>query len=157
MTEEDLARIGEAAAARLALVFERAPVAGLYRDRLLLLALCQGSALHYVDRKNGVKDVDVWAFFKGGLDRSFPFRTVWTTDLGPSPLGRHPDDKGYAGRRIDVIGRPIIHDAGDDPAESVRRWLKSGGSSPSEIAKRPVIGLAPSDYFGQVLWNPFSP
>jgi hypothetical protein len=31
----------------------------LYADRLFAVALCQGAALHYIDGKNGVKDLDV--------------------------------------------------------------------------------------------------
>ncbi len=29
----------------------------------LCVALCQGAALHFYDKKNGVKDFDVWFFY----------------------------------------------------------------------------------------------
>jgi hypothetical protein len=53
-------------------LFERRPhPSGGFRGRLLLLALCQGAALHYVDGSHGVKDFDVWGFF---LRRRLPAR-----------------------------------------------------------------------------------
>ena len=36
----------------------------LYSDRILCVALCQGAAVHYVNEENGVKDFDVWTFYK---------------------------------------------------------------------------------------------
>ncbi|KIG11217.1 hypothetical protein BurMR1_1877 [Burkholderia sp. MR1] len=32
-------------------------------QHFLCSALCQGAAKHYIDRTNGVKDIDVWSFF----------------------------------------------------------------------------------------------
>ncbi len=154
MTQTDLIQVTKVALARLERVFREAPVAGLYRDRLLILTLCQGSALHYIDRKNGVKDIDVWAFFEAGPAQPFPFRTVWTADFGTSHHGRNPDDHGYVGRRLDLIGRSIICSPGGDPVASVGDWVRGGGSSPSQIGKRPVIGLHPANYLGQVVWMP---
>lgn len=37
-------------------MFTSSPHLAVYRDRFLLIALCQGGAIHYIDRKNGVKD-----------------------------------------------------------------------------------------------------
>jgi hypothetical protein len=51
----------------------------------LCSALCQGVAKHFVDRINGVKDIDVWSFFvrtEGVPD--FPARRRVERDLGPS-------------------------------------------------------------------------
>jgi hypothetical protein len=36
-------------------------VASLYKERLLLLVLAQGGALHFTEETTGLKDVDVWA------------------------------------------------------------------------------------------------
>jgi hypothetical protein len=41
----------------------------VYSDRLLVVALCQGGGLHYVqcekgeERRRGVKDLDVYSFY----------------------------------------------------------------------------------------------
>jgi hypothetical protein len=37
-------------------VFARTKVAGLYRNRIIAITLCQGSAQHFIDGRNGVKD-----------------------------------------------------------------------------------------------------
>jgi hypothetical protein len=132
-------------------------VAGLYRDRLLLLALCQGGAQHYVDGKNGLKDIDVWAFFREGLSKPFPYRTVWHADFGHSHLGRHPGDVGYTGRRIDIIGRSIPCHRGESTELAVRAWLNRRSASARYIGARPVIGLAPSRYFAEAVWPAYPP
>ncbi len=156
ITTKDLKRITDIALRRLGSVFSHAHVAALYRDRLLLLALCQGGAQHYVDRKNGLKDIDVWAFFREGPSKPFPYRTVWRADLGPSHLGRHPSDRTYTGRRIDIIGRSIPWHQGEPADHAVRAWLNGGSKSAKYIASRPVIGLAPVRYFKKLIW-PLAP
>ena len=60
---EDLARLRRIATQDRELFFARNPDVAIYSDRLITVALCQGAALHFVDRKNGVKDLDVWTFY----------------------------------------------------------------------------------------------
>jgi hypothetical protein len=45
---------------------------GVYSDRIIGVALCQGAAVHYVNGENGVKDFDVWTFYAGRPDATFP-------------------------------------------------------------------------------------
>jgi len=132
------------------------PVGRRYKDRLILLALCQGGAQHYVDGVAGVKDLDVWAFFRGGIETPFPWRARWRADFGSSRLGRHPADDGYLGRRVDVMGRSIrANDANGE--EAVLAWLHGRSKSGRLLVKRPVIGLFPQALFGKTLWSPASP
>lgn len=72
-----------------------------FKGRLFLIALCQGGAQHYLDGCSGVKDLDVWGFFAKSGEANFPNLTRWVRDFGPSSLGRHPDDEGFSGRRVD--------------------------------------------------------
>lgn len=64
--------------------FERKPRLKVYRSRVLLTALCQGAALHYLDHTTGVKDLDVWTFFadlpQPHLQRRRPKRTDFGVD-----------------------------------------------------------------------------
>ena len=62
----DLQLFADVALNRLGAIYDTAQVASLYRDRLIMLVLAQGGALHYIDQKNGLKDIDVWAFYRGG-------------------------------------------------------------------------------------------
>lgn len=153
LTESDLQRISQLALKKLEDVF-RAKVAGLYRNRIIAITLCQGSALHFIDGRRGVKDLDVWVFFKVGPTKPFPYRAHWNVDFGPSHLGRSAKDKGYEGRRIDLMGRSIAVHRGDTPASSIARWLTSPAKSPQLIKLRPIIGLYPSDLFATKLWIP---
>jgi hypothetical protein len=150
----DLETIRALAVAALEAAFSKAPVAALYRNRLLLLALCQGAAKHWLDASHGLKDIDVWAFFQTGPRQPFPYRTIWNADFGPSRFGRHPADLIYTGRRIDVLGRSIPCVDGTGPDDAVRSWLSAGSKSAAELRKRPVIGLAPALHFGQLIWQP---
>ena len=85
----DLRRLAALALGYFDDLFERKPnTGGRFRDRLLLLALCQGAALHYVDGSHGVKDFDVWGFFRGLPDVSFPPRGHGRRDFGRSRFGR---------------------------------------------------------------------
>ncbi|WEX76187.1 hypothetical protein PYH37_004471 [Sinorhizobium numidicum] len=151
LTPADLERIASVALATLDGIFDRAPIAGLYRDRLLLLTLAQGSALHYLDGTNGLKDIDVWAFFEGGLTKPFPHRKRWCVDFGPSRFGRHPDDPGYSGRRLDLMGRSIAVVGGETSQDAVRRWLASRATSAIELRKKPMFCLFPAGIFGERL------
>jgi hypothetical protein len=95
IVDADLRHMSGLVLGRLSEIFSYAPVAGLYRDRLVALVLCQGAAAHFVDGTTGINDLDVWAFFSDGPEKPFPWRVIWRADFGPSRLGRHPDDVGY--------------------------------------------------------------
>jgi hypothetical protein len=155
LTNDDLARLSGIAQDVLRKRTFRTPVGRQYEDRLILLALCQGGAQHYVDGVTGVKDLDVWAFFRGGLEKPFPWRARWRADFGLSRLGRHPADKGCLGRRVDVIGRsiPAIDTNGED---AVLDWLHGRSQSARLLVRRPVIGLFPQALFAKPLWSPLS-
>lgn len=63
LTKADLKRLGQIAARDRDDLFRRKPDLGrLYSRRLFAVALCQGAALHYLNGKNGIKDLDVWSF-----------------------------------------------------------------------------------------------
>jgi hypothetical protein len=103
----DLLRLADLAADAEAALFERNPAGlGRYAGRLLGRALCQGAAVHYVDKHNGVKDFDVWSFYAQDDDWPFPPRWRATRDFGPSKFGRYPGDPArFSGRRVDLLGR----------------------------------------------------
>lgn len=144
----DLRMIASAATQSLNAVFDRAAVAGLYRNRLILLALAQGSALHYLNGTNGIKDFDVWAFFEAGPAKPFPHRKRWCSDIGPSRFGRHPADTGYSGRRLDLMGRSIEVASGETAEDAVQRWLASKASSAVALRQKPMFCLVPENSLG---------
>jgi len=156
LTAADLQRLAELAIDDLRQLFVRRPETGeLYRDRLLMLCLCQGGAEHFVRHQHGVKDLDVWAFFSEHPARPFPYRRRGVQDFGPSRLGRHPNDVGFKGRRVDIIGRSIRHEMDQSAPDAVREWLRSGRTDSARlIAQRPVVAIYPAEVSGIVVWDP---
>jgi hypothetical protein len=158
ITKADLCRLATLAQDYFDDLFARRPQgAGRFRGRLLLLALCQGAALHYVDRSTGVKDFDVWGFFKSHPSLRFPSRGVrGHCDFKNSRFGRHPKDRGYEGRRVDVLGRAVDVRRGENGIAALRRYLANGrpDSSPWHLAKRPVIAIYPDAILGHLVWLP---
>ena len=149
--ECDLRQFSEVAWNKLSEVFKRAPIASLYKDRLLLLALAQGGALHFENGTNGLKDIDIWAFFSAGPEKPFPPRARWVADFGPSKFGRSADDEGFSGRRLDILGRSIHVISGEPPEASVRRWLNGWSTSATALRQKPMFIISPDDKLGQRL------
>ena len=109
----------------------------------MAVALCQGAALHYIDKVNGIKDFDVWFFYPFN-QKHLPYRTIWNWDYQNPKFGHHPSEPRYTGRRVDVIVRSIKQD-------SVLDYLKSDKtSSARELARKAVILLAPE--LGKIVW-----
>ena len=136
-------------------LFERRPETGeLYRDRLMMISLCQGGAEHFVRQRRGVNDFDVWAFFSEHPARPFPYRRRGDKDFGPSHFGRHPNDIGFQGRRVDIIGRSIRRSRDQSPHDSVLEWLRGGRTHGARlISQRPVICIFPESERGKVIWD----
>jgi hypothetical protein len=153
-----------------------------YEARRLAVALAQGAALHYLDGRNGVKDLDVWTFYAAIPGKRFPAdKRMRHADFGPSSLGRqtyalHAADSerqralwqhwsaAYTGRRVDFCIRALPVQA-DAPINSVigvlQEWLARGAQStaadkPSagHLAKKAVVLLYPDSHRGYVVWPP---
>ncbi|MDV3135325.1 hypothetical protein [Mycobacterium sp. 29Ha] len=145
-------------------LFERNPHLAVYRDRLLLVALCQGGGLHYVDcqrgveKRNGVKDLDVYTFYSEHSKTRWPYRRHGVADFGESEFGYHPGKrKDFVGRHVDLLGRalPVRPDA--NPVEAVRKWLTdSNNKTPRLLRTKGVVGLHPGRLRGQVIWDPYA-
>ena len=159
LTEDDLRRLGAIARADREQMFSRSRHWAPYRDRVLAVALCQGGALHYLDGRTGVKDLDVWTFFAALHDR-YPDRALYRRnkayDYGPSPLGRHPDLPRYAGRKVDLLSDSIAVEPGADPGEAIRRWLRTERrGNPANLGKKAVVLIEP--VLGRVVWPELPP
>lgn len=151
---QDIARLSQIARDDLARyiaqdVGRRAQFAG----KKLCVALCQGAARHYLDKTTGVKDFDVFTFFAADGGRDFPPRRRARHDFGPSKFGRHPDDAGYTGRRVDVMGRSIAHAPSASPIESLCQYLRTTPTRTAWcLAQKAVVVIDPFELRGQVVW-----
>ena len=151
----DLLRLAALAADAEADLFRRKPQgSGRYAGRLLCRVLCQGAALHYVDKRNGVKDFDVWSFYAQYDDWPFPARWRGTRDFGPSRFGRYPGDPPlYLGRRVDLLGRSLPANPGADPAGVLRRYLAARRTdSAKALAAKAVVLIHPENRAGEIVW-----
>jgi hypothetical protein len=136
--------------------FERSPKWAAYRSRLLCSVLAQGAALHSLDGRNGVKDFDCWAFY--ALDERIgplpPRGRRGKLDFGPSEFGRHPDDHGFQGRRVDVLARSIRSKAGLHGISAVQDYLRTDrNDTPRLLAQKAVVVLEPAERRGAVIWH----
>ena len=159
ITKADLKRMAAIVAADRADLFQRKPETGrLYVDRLFAVALCQGGALHYVDGKNGIKDLDVWSFFKPNSERQYPYRRRGQLDFGDAKFGTSEDRPQFVGRRIDHIGRAIPDTDYSDPIAVLRRYLRAGVTeSARRLAEKAMILIEPAHLFGAVVWPESQP
>lgn len=119
--------------------------------RLVAGCLAQGAAAHRVDEMTGVKDFDLWLFYRLDEDsQPANARRRKTYDFGVSAHGRHPDDDGskFVGRRVDVMCRSLPPGAPADPVDAVEAWLAGGAASPTILSKRPVVLVWPKPLLG---------
>lgn len=150
----DLRKLGELAALdRYDLFSRKAETGSLYGDKLFAVALCQGGALHYLDGKNGIKDLDVWSFYKASQIRMFPPRRRTKLDFGDAKFGTTDDSPHFVGRRVDLIGRSLVADDYSDPVDVLRNYLRAG-TTPSArcLAMKAMILIEPLDLIGTVVW-----
>jgi len=154
ITLDDLRRLGAIAAEDRKDFFARHPdTAMLYSGRLFAVALCQGAALHYLDGKNGIKDLDVWSFYREHPSRMFPPRRRAKADFGDPKFGTSPDFEHFVGRRVDLIGRSIEVDDVSDPIEVIRTYLRMKKTTSAKLlAQKAMILIEPGHLLGRVIW-----
>lgn len=127
--------------------------ASLYRDRVIATALCQGAAQHYISGTAGIHDFDVYTFYAAHPRRQWYAKRNKRRDYGLTKFGQSPDRPDYMGRRVDLLGRGIPYMRGDDPAEAIRRWLRSGATTSAKLlAATAVILLSPRQRVGEIVW-----
>jgi hypothetical protein len=156
ITTSDLRRLADLARQDLASLFRRHPeTRRLYRHRLFAVALCQGAALHCLDGKNGVKDFDVWSFFRAHPARPFPYRRNASADFGDPKFGQSQDWEHFIGRRVDLLGRSLIVSPHESPTDALRRYLSSSKTATARaLAKKAMVLVYPSAQLGRVVWPP---
>jgi hypothetical protein len=125
----------------------------IYQERIICVALCQGAALHYVDGKNGVKDFDVWTFYRQHSQRPFPYRRNVPRDFGDPRFGKTPGKLNFKGKCVDLIGRSIPFRMGQRPIQTIQEWLStSKNRSPRLLSAKAVVILEPKELIGTVAW-----
>lgn len=154
MSLQDLRRLGELATADRMALFRRKPeTARLYARGVFAVALCQGAALHFLDGKNGVKDFDVWTFYRARSQRPFPYRRRGVADFGSPKFGTSDDKPHFIGRRVDFMGRSLDSRSFNDPVAVLRNYLRGARTKSARLlAQKPVVLIEPLSQLGTVVW-----
>jgi hypothetical protein len=154
LTASDLKRLGEIAARdRETLCGRRPQLGSLYSGRLFAVALCQGAALHYLDGKNGIKDLDVWSFYRAVSERPYPYRRRGVVDFGDPKFGKSITNGEFIGRSVDLLGRSIDAQDFSDPIAVLRRYLASGKTESARLlARKAVVLIEPANLLGTAVW-----
>ena len=154
ITVKDLRRLRDLAELDREDFFLRNPgTARLYAKRVFAVALCQGAALHYVDKTNGVKDFDVWSFYGTHPTRMFPPRRRGIADFGDPKFGTTSNNPTFVGRRVDLIGRSIKARNFGDPVEVLCNYLRTRPTTSAKfLAEKAMVLLEPAHLLGTVIW-----
>jgi hypothetical protein len=110
--------------------------------------------LHYLNGITGVREFQVWTFYAENSEAAFPPHHVSHLDYGESKFGRSADlPESYKGLRVEVQGRSLEAQTGDDPLEVLQRYLKARASpSARELSSKAVVLLEPDEFFGVEAW-----
>ena len=158
ITMADLQKLADIAQADRESLFQRKPETGrLYSKRLFAVALCQGAALHYLDGKNGIKDFDVWSFYRASPERPFPARRVGKADFGDPKFGTSDGSSQFKGRCVDLIGRSLCAKNFRDPIAVLQGYLLGRVSQSAKcLGKKAMVMIYPPEVLGQIVW-PMAP
>lgn len=150
---DDLERLRDIAQRDRTLFFKKHPEwARLYQDRVLCVALCQGSAQHFIDGTTGINDFDVWTFYKTHPRKPWCYRRNVAYDYGNPKFGQSNDRPDFIGRRVDCLGRDIRVLKSDDAESAIRRYLEhSKTKSAHLLAQKAVVLLEPD--LGKIVWQ----
>lgn len=117
------------------------------------MTLCQGAALHYIDNENGIKDFDVWSFYRAAPERPYPYRRRGVMDFGDPKFGQTDDSLSFKGRRVDLLGRSLEVSDGCDPVAALRDYLAGGRTQSARLlAQKAVVLIEPGNELGTVIW-----
>lgn len=146
ITVADLARLSNIARADRDEFFKKYPRYAPYQSKVACVALCQGTALHFIDGKTGVKDLDVWTFYYESPSIPFPYRRHAREDFGPSHLTNWS-------RRVDLMARTLPVRPGTDPAKMLREYLTRKPTKTAYfLAKKAVVLIDPASRRSEVIW-----
>ena len=156
-SRSDLLRLAEIAAGDRRQFFLRNPKYSDLEHSILAVALCQGAAMHFLDGRNGIKDIDVWTFYGPHPTLHYPARRpVMSYDFCDPKFGKTADSPHFTGRRVDCLARSVPMLFGD-ATSTIRRYLsESRTSSARELARKAVVMIQPMETLGAIVLPPNS-
>jgi hypothetical protein len=121
-----------------------------YRDRLIVVALCQGAALQYLRRGYGVNDFDVHFFYSQNPQKP---------KLTRAKKRIHSDVGRFKNIPVDFLRTVVpakIRVAKTAGRLAMLAAFLQQGPTPNarHLAKKAVVGLMPKAMFGVIIWQP---
>ncbi len=142
---KDLKKLKELALEEHENFFKRNPhLKEAYYDSLIGICLCQGAASHYLNPNVGIKDFDIWHFYKENNNIPFPYR------------GHKRIKDGYKGKPLDFLKRVIPNDIYNSnigsPEQIIMNYLlEKNTKTKTLLLKKAIIGLYPDEIFNKIL------
>lgn len=97
ITIEDLKQLQDLALREREKFFKRNPhLKKAYHGSVIAIALCQGTALHFIDHNTGVKDFDIWYFYVKNPEVGYPYMARKRVDSKLGKFSVHPEVWGEA-------------------------------------------------------------
>lgn len=160
ITYADLKALHEIAMNDFEDFIKRKPEHKIFKGKILAVALCQAAATHYIDRRTGIKDFDIWFFFKETKKEQFPYRRKKRVQCGIEKFGISPQDqeKGKKTRGVEIFGREIptryVRKYKSDPEKILEAWLEEAETKTAqELKENAVVGLYPDNMVGNIFWR----
>ena len=158
--DKDLERLCELAEEDYQEFCRRYPKYKQLANSRMAICLCQGAALHYVDRRVGVRDFDVFTFYDQDSTVKWPYRRRTVKDFGDAKFGKTLPMPGakvtydrFTGRNVDIMARQIPNTG--DYKDSIQNWLKAAETQTAYyLSQKAVVILWPPEDRGSVLWGP---
>ncbi len=149
VTQDEFQDLATLAIAEEKAFFERNPhLIELYRQRLILVALCQGAALQYLGCGYGVKDFDIHFFYAQNPNKPRLSRAVKRdyADVGAFP--KAPIDFIRT-----VVPKAQPHLKSEVTIQIIQEFLNSKPTKNAEhLSQKAVIGLYPNEVFEEQIW-----
>jgi hypothetical protein len=124
----------------------------VYENKLIAICLCQGAAQHFVDEKTGIKDIDVWFFFKEDKKVKLPNRKNMRKLVSKkfTNIGNKSIDFLKKAIKQDIINKS----ENEKPEDILKSYLQNGNTSTSKyLAQKSVVGLFPPEILGKIIWE----
>lgn len=161
ITLRDLKQLLKLALKERKLFFKDNPNYRPYYRSLIAVVLCQGAAKHFVDGKTGVKDFDIWFFYKP-RNGKYPIwrlgRYGHIVDSEIKKFGKNIKHPDFVGRKVDLMIRELpkklIQECGANPNDCIKAYLKNPRTqSARKLSEKAAVGLYPKWIFGKVLYK----
>lgn len=125
-----------------------------YQHRFLCSALGGEAAAHFLNGISGFARFEVWWFFKANPEVAFPTHRKSREDFGISHFGEDPSlPETFRGRAVDVQGRSVEVDDGDDPLPALQKYLRARATPTArELSRQALVVLEPEVLLGYEAW-----